>query len=235
MQLEAVEIQRAGARETAAEYRRAAKVASDPRVKREFEDIGRAYAAAARDGLPLIALTPTITAGGTSIRTRVERRWDGEKNVDVRTNYLLPNLAVCRPSAAFCFSRGVQENGSVEFIDSLGRSETYRKGVVELETGFDMPSGFVAGTSLRGSWHRTGAWSSMVPIVPPKHRPASDRFGNRVVLWEADDWTWQTPPRPPGDPALLRPLGGDVYVVEATWDLTELERLVLTGRQLSAT
>jgi hypothetical protein len=71
----------------------------------------------------------------------------------------------------------------------------------------------------------------MVPIVPPKHRPAGERFGNRLVLWEADDWTWSTPPAPPGDPALLRPLGGDIYAVEATWDLTPLEQLVLTGRR----
>jgi hypothetical protein len=39
-------------------------------------------------------------------------------------------------------------------------------------------------------------------------------------------------PRPPGDPALLRPIGGDLYAVEAVWDLTELEQLVLSQRRL---
>ena len=41
-------------------------------------------------------------------------------------------------------------------------------------------------------------------------------------------------PRPPGDPALLRHVGGDVYAVEAVWELTELEKLVLSGRSRDA-
>lgn len=32
------------------------------------------------------------------------------------------------------------------------------------------------------------------------------------------------------DPALLKHIGGDLYAVLATWDLTELERSVLGGR-----
>ena len=48
-----------------------------------------------------------------------------------------------------------------------------------------------------------------------------DRY---FILWEAD---WQR--RAPVDPALLRPVGGDLYVVVATWDLTDLERAVLNG------
>jgi hypothetical protein len=34
----------------------------------------------------------------------------------------------------------------------------------------------------------------------------------------------------PRDPALLRHVRGDLWAVLATWDLTELERLVLTQR-----
>jgi hypothetical protein len=37
-------------------------------------------------------------------------------------------------------------------------------------------------------------------------------------------------PLPPGDPALLRKLGGDLYIVLGTWDLTPLEQAVLSGR-----
>jgi hypothetical protein len=71
----------------------------------------------------------------------------------------------------------------------------------------------------------------MVPVVPPKHRPARG-MGDRLVLWEVENWTWRSTPRPPGDPALLRPIGGDLYAVEAVWDLTELEQLVLSQRRL---
>jgi hypothetical protein len=35
---------------------------------------------------------------------------------------------------------------------------------------------------------------------------------------------------PPEDPALLKHIGGDLYAVLAVWNLTELERAVLSGR-----
>lgn len=230
MELSTVEIPRAGARERAAEYSRAAKTTSNPRERREFEDIARAYRIAARDDVALIALTPTIATGGTQVRTHIVAGLRDGQRVERREHYLLPRLAVCTPHSAFCYTRGVQRNGSVEFIDSLGRDFRYRKGVIDLAVGFELPEGFQQGSSLRGSWHRTGAWRAMVPIVPPKHRPERG-FGNRLILWEADDWTWDTPPIPPGDPALLRPVGGDIYAVEAVWDLTQLEQLVLSGRR----
>ena len=44
------------------------------------------------------------------------------------------------------------------------------------------------------------------------------------ILWEVEKWEL-TPPR---DPALLRWIGGDLWEVVATWDLTQLERAVLS-------
>jgi hypothetical protein len=41
-----------------------------------------------------------------------------------------------------------------------------------------------------------------------------------------EEWT-RVPPR---DPALLRHIRGDLWVVLAVWDLTDLERLVLSQR-----
>lgn len=70
----------------------------------------------------------------------------------------------------------------------------------------------------------TGAVNAdaMVPLIPPRFRPVQlERFH---LLWEAD---WN-PVRPPLDPALLRHLGGGLYVVLATWDLTDIERAVLS-------
>jgi hypothetical protein len=43
-------------------------------------------------------------------------------------------------------------------------------------------------------------------------------------LWEVNQWS---PARPPDDPVLLSPLGGDLYAVLAHWDLTEIEKMVL--------
>ena len=65
---------------------------------------------------------------------------------------------------------------------------------------------------------------AMVPPVPPVHRPVSS-LGNYHVLFEA---IWEQVA--PKDPALLKHIGGDLYVVCATWDLTEIERTVLAGR-----
>jgi hypothetical protein len=225
MDLSTVTIPRAGARQAAAEYRREARRARDPRERRELEEIGRAYEIASKENVALIALTPTIQAGGTVVRTRV---FNPDTDRERREHYAVPRLAVCRWQAAFCYTSGVQRDGSVAFSDSLRRRYDYRAGVIELETKFELPEGFEPGPyNVATQW---SAWTAMVPIVPPKHRPGR-WLGDRLVLWEADDWMWSSPPGPPHDPALLRHVGGDLYAVEAVWNLTELERLVLSGRR----
>jgi len=64
------------------------------------------------------------------------------------------------------------------------------------------------------------------------HKRSADWFANLShyhILWEA---TWeQTNPPPPRDPALLRHIAGDLWVVMRTWDLTDLERAVLSARR----
>lgn len=67
-------------------------------------------------------------------------------------------------------------------------------------------------------------WQAIVPLVPPALRPKS--LAPYFVLFEA---TWfQTRAWIKGDPALVKHLGGDLWVVVATWDLTPLERAVLS-------
>lgn len=85
-----------------------------------------------------------------------------------------------------------------------------------------------------GQWSR---WRALVPNVPPELRPRGKGTWAKVpislahfsILWEVPEW--EQAPRPPGDPALLRHLGGDLWTVEAVWDLTPLEQAVLSGRK----
>jgi len=78
--------------------------------------------------------------------------------------------------------------------------------------------------SMKEHW----AIEAIVPIVPADQLPRVDAdLSKRAILWEAD---WQ---EAPVDPMLLLPLGGDLYAVEATWDLTELERAIIAGRRES--
>lgn len=72
---------------------------------------------------------------------------------------------------------------------------------------------------------------SLVPIVPADVRPNGPLF-NFFTLWEVEQWA-DRPfiAQPDRDPYLLRWLGGDLYTVEAEWELTALERAVMTGRR----
>lgn len=89
----------------------------------------------------------------------------------------------------------------------------------------------VGGWSWQGERRR-----AMVPNVPPELRPRGKgtwrntpiSLRHFLVLWEVPEW--EQAPQPPGDPALLRHLGGELYTVEAVWDLTPLEQAVLAGR-----
>lgn len=73
---------------------------------------------------------------------------------------------------------------------------------------------------VANTWQRGTA---IVPIIPIYLRPKAD-LGNYWILWEAN-WT-----RAPSDPLLLRKLTGDMWIVLAAWDLTDVERAALEQR-----
>jgi len=65
--------------------------------------------------------------------------------------------------------------------------------------------------------------NATVPLIPVYLRPKHD-LANYWILWEAD---WR---RAPTDPLLLRKLTGDMWIVLAAWDLTDVERAALEQR-----
>ena len=59
-------------------------------------------------------------------------------------------------------------------------------------------------------------WRTIVPLIPPRHRPSQRRVRGFHILWEVEAWT----PTPSKDPALVRHIRGDLWSVVATWDLS---------------
>lgn len=85
--------------------------------------------------------------------------------------------------------------------------------------------------TLNSGWQGNGpqgkTWtrlSAPVPPIPAQFRPRGGLSAFHIV-WEVE---WD--PIPPGDPILLRRLGGYLFAVVAQWDLTDLERAVLGAR-----
>ena len=164
----------------------------------EDEAIARGYRAAAR-GLPIISLPRTIIAGG----------WHGNG---------LPKIAIAPADAAECFVRW--DSGDLVFGDRDGWS--VNRGAL---VGAHSVRVAIPGDDRPATQRWTSA-STIVPIIPPEHRPRRNRLRHRHILWEVEEWTRQ----PPRDPALLQHIRGDLWSVLAIWDLTELERYVLSQR-----
>lgn len=216
MELQTIEMDAELARKKHLEYRNLVK--GDRTA--EDEAMRVAYREAAR-GARLIRLSETIRAGGTQV---VEV--DG-------AHYHVPNLAAIRADAKWCYTRGITSRGKLtltarqrrELAPNNKRDKVIVRGFTERGTRPD-PENRSRLLYVDDAWHEIMA---MVPTIPPLLRPKSklDKF---LILWEVESWS--KAPLPPGDPALLRPVGGDLYAVVAVWDLTELERAVLAEREV---
>jgi hypothetical protein len=62
-----------------------------------------------------------------------------------------------------------------------------------------------------------------VPFMPPSVRPKR-WLSTYHILFEVERWNTY-----PADPFLLKHITGWLFVVHAEWDLTELERQLLSG------
>jgi len=74
-------------------------------------------------------------------------------------------------------------------------------------------------------WNRVSTNDAMapVPFMPPSVRPRR-WLSTYHILFEVENWTQY-----PADPFLLKHITGWLFVVEAEWELTELERSLLQG------
>ena len=98
---------------------------------------------------------------------------------------------------------------------------------IDVDMGLPNPAFSVGNKGQRYSKDVEGY--SLVPMVPADVRPKHGQLKDWFVLWEVEQWA----DRPHGshvdpDPLLLKHLGGDLYAVLAQWDLTEIERAILS-------
>ena len=126
-----------------------------------------------------------------------------------------PKLAICRADAERCYlsyyGRGAARMASKPWVQDR-----------ETRCFIDFPEGTFPRPPETGRWARREA---IVPLVPIDLRPKRG-LANYHILWEA---IWQNVP--PVDPLLLRRVGpGDLWIVVAAWDLTEVEQAVLAAR-----
>jgi hypothetical protein len=73
---------------------------------------------------------------------------------------------------------------------------------------------------------------ALVPMIPADVRNRmTGQPRDHFILWEVEEWS-DSPigVQPDIDPLLLKHIGGDLYAVLDSWDLTEIERLIMRGR-----
>jgi hypothetical protein len=126
----------------------------------------------------------------------------------------LPRIAVIRATEKDCYARW--DGNSIVYNDGVSRNQ----GALVGKWTVRVP---IAEPPARRRW---GGGQTIAPLIPPRYRPRWPRLKSCHLLWEVESWT----PVPPRDPALLRHIRGDLWAVLAVWDLTELERYVLSQR-----
>lgn len=159
----------------------------------------------------------------------------GRLLIDVRTAILSagfdenhrPKLAIARADQSFVcwlpsfWARGGQHTRSLNSCPDTRQRSSAR------EFHFEVPE--------TQAWPRCphtcprshgGVAKAMLPLIPPRFRPADKNLGNYHILWDAQG-AWEA--EPPTDPFLIKRIHGDLFAVLAVWDLTELERAVLKG------
>jgi hypothetical protein len=180
------------------EYREQLKVQRTDQDER----IAAGYRVLAR-GLPIIKLSESIERGGY---------FDNG----------LPKIAVARADSQDCWVHTEGPwNGTGTFIYSSENPgwRPHNRGALVNSVTVRVSVSNMPDASTRRKWNA----HTIMPIIPPKHRPKLRRLRGFHLLWEVEEWELV----PPKDPALLRWIGGDLWAVVAEWDLTELERAVL--------
>jgi hypothetical protein len=235
MDLQTIDMPEEAAKAAYEEYRDAVRAAPQAKLdeaQREYEQLDQAvmrgYKELAR-GNPLLKLNQTFAAGGVKEIPVVARVFIEGHRQAVESIAIVPALAITRADARSCHCLPIITGDAFELHANEWRGWGSRKADRTV-----IAAGTFSGADeygSRGLELPPQPWSlqlrAIAPTIPPSLRPPHKLSGYHL-LWEAE-WA-QEAPVAPEDPALLKHLGGDLYAVLAVWDLTELERTVLSIR-----
>lgn len=139
----------------------------------------------------------------------------------------LPKLALGPATAQACHVRREMNGSMVMAPDDRWWSGRQNRQLRFAEENFTFPRETFPTYVVEGKTYRyqRSEHRAMTPIVPIHLRPKRG-LENYHILWEAE---WERVV--PKDPYLLRRIGkGDLWLVVAHWDLTEVERAALATR-----
>jgi hypothetical protein len=141
--------------------------------------------------------------------------FDAIKKGGIHTVNAHPKLAICQANAKEVFCR-YRSNGTVFYSPRSFWTRGWRDRPGSNEFMFlDCLPQIRQDLQLKAP----------VPIIPPRLRPVK-LTDDYYILWEVDHWT----PMPSKDPYLLKRVAGNLFVVCAAWDLTDIEIAVMAGR-----
>lgn len=140
-----------------------------------------------------------------------------------------PLLAICRADSRFVHFKKDPNGSGIFFADGQKSWKLYVDDVKLPELTYpEWPK-----ENWRPTWAKDGEIYTRVknerlqaplPIIPALLLPHGS-LELYYILWEVEKWK----PEPPKDPMLLRRLSRHLFVVMATWNLTEIERSVIRG------
>lgn len=129
-----------------------------------------------------------------------------------------PKLAICNAGERRCRLRQEKDGRALMYRDN-GRVPNW----TDKTNVFRFPTGTFPFTPTQ-KYESTRDYTAVVPMIPPHLRPKK-AIESYHILWEAE-WSKAIPV----DPMLLRRLSGDMWLVVAAWDLTDVERAVMASR-----
>lgn len=134
----------------------------------------------------------------------------------------LPKLAICRAHVSQCWLHLSTHTATFNSIRNPRSNDT--RSMVQVDWP-DFIRDHKVAMKLPANQHMPRyEYEARVPLIPVHIRPRRG-LANYHILWEAE-WT----KRYPVDPYLLRRIGGDAWLVVAAWDLTDVERAVMSSR-----